>query len=92
MAPLSLLHEHTQKVTNHLASSQQSFLKTLIIGSVPDRGGRANEMRPKPSDMNPFSNNNNRNHSQSRSNKDSSRKPFHSDNQSKRRKDGNNSR
>lgn len=26
-------------------------MKNIIIGSVPDRGGRANEMRPKASDI-----------------------------------------
>ena len=47
-APLSLLHEHSKKVTD---ISGKSLVKTVIIGSVPDRGGRANEMRPKKADM-----------------------------------------
>ena len=47
-APLSLLHEHSKKVTDQ---SGKSLVKTVIIGTVPDRGGRANEMRPKARDM-----------------------------------------
>lgn len=47
-APLSLLHEHSKRVTDQ---SGKSLVKTVIIGSVPDRGGRANEMRPKARDM-----------------------------------------
>ena len=30
---------------------KKSLVKNIIIGSVPDRGGRANEMRPKASDI-----------------------------------------
>jgi hypothetical protein len=47
-APLSLLHEHAKRVTDQ---SGKSLVKTVIIGTVPDRGGRANEMRPKARDM-----------------------------------------
>jgi hypothetical protein len=47
-APISLLHEHSKKVTD---MSGKSLVKTVIIGSVPDRGGRANEMRPKKADF-----------------------------------------
>ena len=47
-APLSLLHEHSKRVTDQ---SGKSLVKTVIIGTVPDRGGRANEMRPKARDM-----------------------------------------
>lgn len=47
-APISLLHDHSKKVTDQ---SGKSLVKTVIIGSVPDRGGRANETRPKARDM-----------------------------------------
>ena len=49
-APVSLLHEHTKKVTE-TSGKKKSLVKTIIIGAVPDRGGRANEMRPKDSDV-----------------------------------------
>ena len=45
IAPISLLHEHTRRVTD--TSGDKSLVKKIIIGKVPDRGGRANEMRPK---------------------------------------------
>ena len=47
-APISLLHDHSKKVTEQ---SGKSLVKTVIIGSVPDRGGRASETRPKARDM-----------------------------------------
>ncbi len=47
-APVSLLHEHAKRVVD---SSGKSLVKTVIIGAVPDRGGRANEMRPKKADI-----------------------------------------
>ena len=47
-APVSLLHDHSKRVTDQ---SGKSLVKTVIIGSVPDRGGRANEIRPKASDL-----------------------------------------
>jgi protein FAM98B len=47
-APVSLLHEHCKRVTD---ASGKSLVKTVIIGKVPDRGGRANEMRPKKADV-----------------------------------------
>lgn len=49
-APVSLMHEHTKKVTE-TSGKKKSLVKTIIIGAVPDRGGRANEMRPKDSDI-----------------------------------------
>jgi len=48
LAPVSLLHEHAKRVVD---TSGKSLVKTVIIGSVPDRGGRANEMRPKKADL-----------------------------------------
>lgn len=45
-APVSLVYEHTKRVTD---GGGRSFVKNIIIGSVPDRGGRANEMRVKVS-------------------------------------------
>ncbi len=47
-APVSILHEFSRKVVD---VTGKSLVKTVIIGSVPDRGGRANEMRPKARDM-----------------------------------------
>jgi hypothetical protein len=51
-APLSLLKEQTKKVTDQGGQSK-ALVKKIIIGQVPDRGGRANEMRPKAADMRP---------------------------------------
>eukprot|EP01041_Mallomonas_annulata_P002712 gene2712-5339_t len=48
-APHSMLHELSAKVTSTYAI--KSVVQRVIIGSVPDRGGRANETRPKPSDI-----------------------------------------
>ena len=50
-APISLLHEHSKRVTDQGSRGKKSLVKTVIIGHIPDRGGRANEMRPKKSDM-----------------------------------------
>jgi hypothetical protein len=38
-APLSLLHEHSKKVTGG-AGTAGSIVKKVLIGKVPDRGGR----------------------------------------------------
>lgn len=53
-APSALLLEHSLKVTNtpadstsSSASKHRSIVKQVIIGKVPDRGGRVNELRPK---------------------------------------------
>lgn len=50
-APISLLHEHSKRVTDQSSRGKKSLVKTVIIGHIPDRGGRANEMRPKKSDL-----------------------------------------
>jgi hypothetical protein len=50
-APVSLLHEHSKRVTDTGSKSKKNLVKTVIIGHIPDRGGRANEMRPKKSDL-----------------------------------------
>lgn len=43
-APRSLLSEFTRSVsTSASVTNNRSFVKTLIIGSVPDRGGRVSE-------------------------------------------------
>jgi hypothetical protein len=47
-APMTIIHEHSKRVTDSVGTS---LVKTVIIGAVPDRGGRANEMRPKARDM-----------------------------------------
>ena len=44
-APVSLMYEHMKKVTDR-GSVGDNIVKKIIIGKVPDRGGRANEMRP----------------------------------------------
>ena len=51
IAPVTLLHEHSKRVTDSVGS--KSLVKTVIIGRVPDRGGRTNEMRPKARDIQP---------------------------------------
>lgn len=51
-APFSLLRELSKKITEQ-GGGKKSLVKTIIIGSVPDRGGRANEMRPKATDVRP---------------------------------------
>jgi len=45
-APLSLLYQHSKKVTEH-NHNNRSLVKTIIIGAVPDRGGRTSDIRPK---------------------------------------------
>jgi len=47
-APVTIIYEHSKRVTDSVGTS---LVKTVIIGAVPDRGGRANEMRPKARDM-----------------------------------------
>lgn len=49
IAPLSLLYQHSKKVTEHNRNSR-SLVKTIIIGAVPDRGGRTSDIRPKGND------------------------------------------
>ena len=44
-APVSLMYEHMKKV-NDRGSIGDNIVKKIIIGKVPDRGGRAHEMRP----------------------------------------------
>lgn len=66
-APLSLLHEHSKKITE-TSGKKKSLVKTIIIGSVPDRGGRANEMRPKSVNMNPNYSKGNNNNSNNKGN------------------------
>jgi len=44
-APSTLIHELSKRVTD--SAGVKSFVKTVIIGAVPDRGGRAGEMRAK---------------------------------------------
>lgn len=50
-SPISLLHEHSKRVTDTGSRGKKNLVKTVIIGHIPDRGGRANEMRPKKSDF-----------------------------------------
>lgn len=68
-APCSLIFESSKKVTES-KGNKKSLVKTVIIGSVPDRGGRANEMRPKSeiSSQNFKSNSHNQKSFQSKSN------------------------
>lgn len=44
MAPVSLLHEQCKPVANS-RRGRASLVKKAIIGQVPDRGGRVNELR-----------------------------------------------
>merc|ERR1711968_42762 len=39
------MYEHMKKVTDR-GSVGDNIVKKIIIGKVPDRGGRVNEMRP----------------------------------------------
>ena len=59
-APLSALHQLTQRVTCDRTTTSSaekrrkiSVVRSVIIGQVPDRGGRTNETRPKLSDISP---------------------------------------
>jgi len=51
---VTLLHEHSKKITGVAVQQQldahsdvKSVVKRILVGVVPDRGGRANEVRPK---------------------------------------------
>jgi hypothetical protein len=46
-APLSLAIEQTMKVTGEMNVGEKSLVKKVIVGNVPDRGGRVNELRQK---------------------------------------------
>lgn len=53
-AKVTLLHEHSKKITGVVVHQQldahsdvKSVVKRILVGVVPDRGGRANEVRPK---------------------------------------------
>ena len=53
-AKVTLLHEHSKKITGVAVHQQldahsdvKSVVKLILVGVVPDRGGRANEVRPK---------------------------------------------
>ena len=43
-APMSLIHENSKKVTEK-KGGDKSLVKTIIIGAVPDRGGRTQDIR-----------------------------------------------
>ena len=49
-APVSLVHEHSKRVTEK-SSQRNSLVKKVLIGKVPDRGGRAGDMRPSAKDI-----------------------------------------
>ena len=46
-APISLVLEQAQKVIGEVKTGDRSLVKKVIIGYVPDRGGRVNEIRHK---------------------------------------------
>jgi len=53
-AKVTILHEHSKKITGVAVYQQldphsdvKSVVKRILVGIVPDRGGRANEVRPK---------------------------------------------
>lgn len=51
-APIMLLYEHSRKVTDRGSLCKKgSLVKNIIIGRVPDRGGRTHEMRPKANEV-----------------------------------------
>ena len=93
-APLFNIYEHSKKVTqtSHI-NKNKSFIKTLLIGSVPDRGGRVGDAAaPKKESFvknswgnNSNSNYNNKNGIKSNSNnKNNSNKNRHKDDNKKR--------
>ena len=54
-ASRAVLYQQACKITQERgAGLGKDLVKSLIIGAVPDRGGRANEMRPSKSDVNPY--------------------------------------
>lgn len=46
-APVALAVEQMMKVTGQVEVSAKSLVKKVIVGQVPDRGGRVNELRQK---------------------------------------------
>jgi hypothetical protein len=46
-APAAVFYEQSKKVTGDSYSSAGSVVKKVIVGPVPDRGGRVNELRQK---------------------------------------------
>lgn len=46
-APMSLLWEHSKKVSGDARGNHNSIVKRVLVGAVPDRGGRVNELRNK---------------------------------------------
>jgi hypothetical protein len=47
-SPSLILYEHSKKIKS--SGGKKSLVKNFIIGKVPDRGGRLNEMRPNYSE------------------------------------------
>lgn len=43
-APSQVLYENSKKVTEE-RGGKKAFVKTIIIGAVPDRGGRTDDVR-----------------------------------------------
>ena len=57
-APASLIAECSERVTqSHAGILNRSLVKSVLIGPVPDRGGRASALRTKISDKPKFKNN-----------------------------------
>jgi hypothetical protein len=52
-APAQLLYENSKKITEE-KGGKKSSVKTVIIGAVPDRGGRTDDIRKTASSSSGF--------------------------------------
>lgn len=46
-APVAIFYEQAKKVTGEAYTSAGSVVKKVMVGPVPDRGGRVNDLRQK---------------------------------------------
>lgn len=46
-APVAIFYEQAKKVTGEAYTSAGSVVKKVVVGPVPDRGGRVNDLRQK---------------------------------------------
>ena len=86
-APIYNVYEHSKKVTQTSnINKNKSFIKTLLIGSVPDRGGRVGE-GPAPKKEAFFKNSwgNNNNNNNKHNNKKNNNKNNSKDNKKRER-------
>lgn len=47
LAPITLVKEQTGKVSDQVKTGTKSIVKQILVGNVPDRGGRVHELRQK---------------------------------------------